>query len=70
MGGGKCRFSWEDDGAVLHMHGLGGAFKTPTEPLYLGNAGTAARFLTTCATLICEKGKASTLTGDRRMKER
>ena len=70
MGGGKCSFSWEAGGAVLSMQGLGGDFTPPSEPMYLGNAGTAARFLTTCATLIKESGKASVLTGDRRMKER
>ena len=69
MGGGRCQFVWEDGGATLQMSGLGGEFTTPDEPMYLGNAGTAARFLTTCATLIKEDGKASVLTGDKRMKE-
>ena len=59
MGGGKCSFSWTDGGAALAMEGLGGHFVTPTEPMYLGNAGTAARFLTTCASLVKENGKAS-----------
>jgi pentafunctional AROM polypeptide len=52
------------------MVGLGGRFVTPEAPVYLGNAGTAARFLTTCATLIKEEGKGTMLTGDSRMKER
>eukprot|EP00929_Paragymnodinium_shiwhaense_P042531 TRINITY_DN21998_c0_g2_i1.p1 TRINITY_DN21998_c0_g2~~TRINITY_DN21998_c0_g2_i1.p1 ORF type:complete len:1551 (+),score=381.55 TRINITY_DN21998_c0_g2_i1:60-4655(+) len=68
MGAGP--FVWEENGAVLQMEGLGGRFVTPKEPMYLGNAGTAARFLTTCAALIKEDGKHSVLTGDKRMKER
>ncbi len=45
MGAGP--FSWENNGRLLRLTGLGGKFKTPREPVYLGNAGTAARFLTT-----------------------
>jgi len=68
MGAGP--FEWSEGGRILLLSGLGGKFKTPVEPMYLGNAGTAARFLTTCATLICEEGRSSVLTGDARMKVR
>ncbi|EOD40214.1 Pentafunctional AroM protein, partial [Emiliania huxleyi CCMP1516] len=68
MGAGP--FSWLDGGNILQLTGLAGKFAPPTEPLYLGNAGTAARFLTTCATLIHAPGAATTLTGDGRMKQR
>ena len=46
MGAGP--FSWEEKGKLLRLTGLGGKFKVPKLPMYLGNAGTAARFLTTC----------------------
>lgn len=68
MGAGP--FSWLDGGNILQLTGLAGKFAPPTEPLYLGNAGTAARFLTTCATLIHAPGAATTLTGEGRMKQR
>ena len=45
-------FDWEDGGATLVVHGTGGRFRRPTEALYLSNAGTAARFLTTLVTLV------------------
>jgi len=64
MGAGP--FVWEENGKLLKLTGLAGKFKAPAEPLYLGNAGTAARFLTTCATLVKEKGKSTVLTGDKR----
>ena len=64
-------FSWEEDGKVLVVKGNGGRMKATEEPLYLGNAGTAARFLTSVATL-AEPGDTSQsiLTGNHRMQER
>jgi 3-phosphoshikimate 1-carboxyvinyltransferase len=47
--------------------GKGGKFTIPHKPLYLGNAGTAVRFLT--ATLAAT-GPACIITGDKRMRER
>jgi pentafunctional AROM polypeptide len=62
-------FHWEENGEVLNLIGTGGKFKTPSESLYLANAGTAARFLTTMATLV-ENGGSVLLTGSKRMQER
>jgi pentafunctional AROM polypeptide len=68
---GAASFSWEEDGEVLVVNGNGGRLHASPVDLYLGNAGTAARFLTTVATL-SEKGKATSnvLTGNARMKQR
>ncbi|MCJ1297192.1 hypothetical protein MMC34_008762, partial [Xylographa carneopallida] len=64
------QFSWEDKQQVLVMLGCGGAaaLKEPRKPLYLNNAGTASRFLTSVATLV--RTGESVLTGNARMKER
>jgi len=65
-------FAWEDDGKVLVVTGNGGNLKATSEELYLGNAGTAARFLTS-VTALCHpvQGITSTVvTGNARMKER
>ncbi len=63
-----AKFEWEDSGRVLVVHGTGGKFLNPTKPIYLSNAGTASRFLTSTMTLL--KGAKSILTGNKRMKER
>ena len=55
-----------DDGA-FSVHGRGGRFNDPGAPLFLGNSGTATRFLTAMMTLA---GFASTITGNERMQER
>jgi pentafunctional AROM polypeptide len=69
---GGATYSWEEDGTVLVVNGNGGALKASSEDLYLGNAGTASRFLTSVATLATPVGKQDTtvLTGNARMKER
>ncbi|KAI9593296.1 EPSP synthase-domain-containing protein [Syncephalis fuscata] len=69
---GGAQFEWEDNGETLVVHGNGGrALHIPDEALYLGNAGTAARFLTGVATLVPATKTASiTLTGNARMKQR
>ena len=64
----------------VQIEGTSGRLVVPSQPLYLGNAGTAARFLTTVCTLISETTDREesmhpntptiTLTGDVRMKER
>jgi pentafunctional AROM polypeptide len=64
----------------IQIEGTSGRLIMPSQPLYLGNAGTAARFLTTVCTLISEatdrkevihpSAPTITLTGDARMKER
>lgn len=65
-------FRWEDDGQVLVVNGRGGVLRACSEELYLGNAGTASRFLTSVATLARPSSDVSTtiLTGNSRMKER
>eukprot|EP01063_Lacrimia_lanifica_P012514 TRINITY_DN19177_c0_g1_i1.p1 TRINITY_DN19177_c0_g1~~TRINITY_DN19177_c0_g1_i1.p1 ORF type:complete len:1486 (+),score=579.95 TRINITY_DN19177_c0_g1_i1:68-4525(+) len=63
-----CTFDWEDKGETLVLKGNGGQLKNPDGEVYLGNAGTASRFLTTAAALA--KPAGSVLTGNKRMKER
>ncbi|KAH9991980.1 aromatic amino acid family biosynthesis-like protein [Russula compacta] len=68
-------FEWEDGGETLVVHGGQGSLSVPPKgkEIYLGNAGTAARFLTTVCTLVqpSENGPATTvITGNARMKQR
>ena len=66
-----AKLAWEDDGKVLVVTGNGGNLKASEEELYLGNAGTASRFLTTIATLAEPTMRDfSVLTGNQRMKTR
>lgn len=69
---GGATYSWEDGGEVLVVRGNGGSLHASSEPLYLGNAGTASRFLTTVVTMCKPSGSTSstTLTGNERMKVR
>ncbi|KAJ2838983.1 3-dehydroquinate dehydratase (3-dehydroquinase) [Coemansia sp. 'formosensis'] len=67
---GGCEFAWEDGGDTLVVMGGGGALHAPTAEVYLGNAGTAARFLTTTVNLISSGGDSTVLTGNARMKLR
>ncbi|PLB52270.1 Shikimate dehydrogenase [Aspergillus steynii IBT 23096] len=68
---GAATFSWEEEGEVLVVNGKGGNIQAHPSPLYLGNAGTASRFLTTVATLATPSTvDASVLTGNNRMKQR
>lgn len=64
-------FAWEDDGEILVVKGNGGHLLANEAELYMGNAGTASRFLTTVATLAKPTQKDfSVLTGNSRMKKR
>ncbi|KAI1499466.1 EPSP synthase-domain-containing protein [Biscogniauxia marginata] len=64
-------YSWEDAGEVLVVTGKGGKLQASSEHLYLGNAGTASRFLTTVVALCAAPQSTSTvLTGNARMKMR
>ncbi|XXG97623.1 hypothetical protein Hte_003929 [Hypoxylon texense] len=64
-------YSWEDAGEVLVVTGKGGKLQASEESLYLGNAGTASRFLTTVVALCAPINATSTvLTGNARMKVR
>ena len=63
-------FSWEDSD-VLVVKGNGGRLQATSTPLYLGNAGTASRFLTSVVALCNPTDVNSTvLTGNARMKQR
>ncbi|KAJ3163934.1 3-dehydroquinate dehydratase (3-dehydroquinase) [Geranomyces variabilis] len=67
------KFAWENDGEVLVITGGGGRLRVPGNDIYLGNAGTAARFLTTVCALI-PSGQhghdAAIVTGNARMQQR
>lgn len=68
---GAATFSWENEGEVLVVNGKGGRMQASPNELYLGNAGTASRFLTTVATLAQKSSvDSSVLTGNARMKQR
>ncbi|KZF25212.1 Pentafunctional AroM protein [Xylona heveae TC161] len=68
---GAATYSWEDEGEVLVVTGKGGDLHASPSPVYLGNAGTASRFLTAVATLASPSTAGSTiLTGNKRMKQR
>lgn len=61
--------AWNATGDTLVVHGTGGVLTEPRRALYLGNAGTASRFLTSVCTLL-PTGKSAVLTGSARLKER
>ncbi|KZT06660.1 Pentafunctional AroM protein [Laetiporus sulphureus 93-53] len=67
-------FSWEDAGETLVVKGGEGSLSIPArgKEIYLGNAGTAARFLATVCTLAkaSELGERTVITGNARMKQR
>ncbi|KAI1210541.1 Pentafunctional AroM protein [Annulohypoxylon truncatum] len=64
-------YTWEEAGEVLVVSGKGGKLEASSEPLYIGNAGTASRFLTTVVALCSSSSATSTvLTGNARMKTR
>ncbi|KAI9839686.1 MAG: 3-dehydroquinate dehydratase (3-dehydroquinase) [Sclerophora amabilis] len=68
---GAASYSWEQEGEVLVVNGRGGRLQATPVELYLGNAGTASRFLTTVATLAEPSSvNSTTLTGNARMKQR
>ncbi|KAJ3073744.1 3-dehydroquinate dehydratase (3-dehydroquinase) [Podochytrium sp. JEL0797] len=65
------KYTWEDNGNCLVVQGGAGKLQVPNSEIYLGNAGTAARFLTTLVCLIrSNDGKNTTVTGNARMKQR
>lgn len=66
---GGATFSW--DNGELVVKGNGGKLQASKDDLYLGNAGTASRFLTSVATLAQPtRHDYSVLTGNERMKAR
>ncbi|SCV00197.1 LAME_0G08174g1_1 [Lachancea meyersii CBS 8951] len=65
--------SFEDNGETVVVKGHGGkTLEATSEPLYLGNAGTASRFLTSVAALVKSSSTHNSvvLTGNARMQER
>jgi pentafunctional AROM polypeptide len=69
---GGVAYSWEEEGEILLVNGKGGELQASATELYLGNAGTASRFLTTVVALCKPHGdaKSTVLTGNARMKVR
>lgn len=68
-----AEISTEDNGDTIVLKGNGGNLITCDDQLYLGNAGTASRFLTTVASLVGinkASNDYSILTGNARMQER
>ncbi|KAI4159263.1 MAG: hypothetical protein LQ342_006724 [Letrouitia transgressa] len=66
-----ANFTWQENGKILVVNGNGGDLKAGEDELYLGNAGTASRFLTSVATLAAPGRRSfSILTGNERMKKR
>ncbi|AAW41820.1 hypothetical protein CNBB3730 [Cryptococcus deneoformans B-3501A] len=68
-------FSWEDGGDTIVVEGGGGILSTPAKgkELYLGNAGTASRFLTTVCAMVsgsASSERSTVITGNARMKQR
>lgn len=65
-------YSWEAGGEVLVVNGNAGKLTSSSEELYIGNAGTASRFLTTLAALSSPSDAAESvvLTGNSHMKVR
>ncbi|KAN0119868.1 shikimate dehydrogenase [Hyaloscypha variabilis] len=68
---GGATYGWEDAGEVLVVRGKGGDLHASSTELYIGNAGTASRFLTTVLSLCKPSTAPSTIiTGNSRMKVR
>lgn len=69
-----AQFAWEDNGETLVVQGGEGSLSSPPKgkEIYLGNAGTAARFLTTVCTLVqnADATIPTVITGNARMKQR
>ncbi|KTW30439.1 pentafunctional AROM polypeptide [Pneumocystis jirovecii RU7] len=67
-----AEFKWEEGGNILVIKGKSGYLENPKMELYLGNSGTASRFLTTICTLVPPNSCKDNiiLTGDNRMKQR
>lgn len=66
---GVSNMKFVDNGSILEVQGVNGALKSGgSRDIYLANAGTAMRFLTTAVTL-ADTGR-TTLTGSERMKQR
>lgn len=62
------QYAWQEQQRVLEIDGTGGKLRLPKRALYLHNAGTASRFLTSIAVL-APTGTVE-LTGNKRMQQR
>ena len=69
---GGATYTWEYEGQTLVVQGNGGSLTACRGEIYIGNAGTASRFLTTALSLAQATSDAShiVLTGNARMQER
>ncbi|KJZ78889.1 Pentafunctional AROM polypeptide [Hirsutella minnesotensis 3608] len=69
---GGASYSWEEAGGILQVQGRGGRLQASSDDVYIGNAGTASRFLTTVLALCSpvEAARSTVLTGNARMKTR
>ena len=63
----SCRIKCDKKGETLEINGLGGSFASPKNELFIGNAGTTMRFLTS---LLCFGKGSYHITCENRMKER
>ncbi|KAG6003355.1 hypothetical protein E4U21_002097 [Claviceps maximensis] len=69
---GGASYSWHAAGEILEVEGRGGNMSVSGDELYIGNAGTASRFLTTVLALCSptQQTGSTVLTGNDRMKVR
>ncbi|KAG6037541.1 hypothetical protein E4U41_005007 [Claviceps citrina] len=69
---GGASYSWHAAGEILEVEGKGGNLSASKDELYIGNAGTASRFLTTVLALCSptQQMSSTVLTGNARMKVR
>ncbi|PVV04606.1 hypothetical protein BB560_000892 [Smittium megazygosporum] len=68
---GACKITLENGGKTVVVTGNGGVVNATGSTLYLENAGTSSRFLTTLVNLATTKADSFTiLTGNSRMKQR
>jgi pentafunctional AROM polypeptide len=70
---GVSEYRWENDGDTLVIQGSGGHLHPPAgvnKELYMGNAGTAARFLTAVCSIVSGSDEGVVITGNARMKQR
>ena len=69
---GGASYTWLDAGEILLVEGTGGQLRAHKEPIYIGNAGTASRFLTTVVALCSptDSAQSTVLTGNARMQVR
>ncbi|KAH9253637.1 3-phosphoshikimate 1-carboxyvinyltransferase [Batrachochytrium salamandrivorans] len=65
-----AKFTWSENGTALRVQGNAGKFAKPTKPLWMGNAGTATRFVISLCALVTDSEWITTMEGSARMMER